>query len=107
MSGISQKRESAARNQNTGVAWSSSARVVRCWVKSSNERNPRHQLYTLMILPGFNREEGGDDVKSAWPLRLGLHTCYNGRYNGLQSGNAKLIPSKPVPVRIEVCNSTS
>ncbi len=24
-------------------------------------------------------EEGGDDVKSAWPLRLGLHTRYNGR----------------------------
>ena len=27
-----------------------------------------------------NREEGGDDVKSSWPLHLGLHTCYNG-YN--------------------------
>src|SRR3954470_8458621 len=25
---------------NTGVAWLSSARVVRCWVKSRNERNP-------------------------------------------------------------------
>ncbi len=25
-------------------------------------------------------EEGGDDVKSARPLRPGLHTCYNGRY---------------------------
>ncbi len=24
-------------------------------------------------------EEGGDDVKSSWPLRLGLHTCYNGQ----------------------------
>ena len=23
-----------------------------------------------------------DDVKSAWPLYLGLHTRYNGRYNG-------------------------
>jgi hypothetical protein len=30
-------------------------------------------------------EEGGDDVKSAWPLYLGLHTRYNGRYNGSQS----------------------
>ena len=29
-----------------------------------------------------NTEEGGDDVKSSWPLRPGLHTCYNGRYNG-------------------------
>jgi hypothetical protein len=25
-------------------------------------------------------EEGGDDVKSAWPLRPGLHTYYNGNY---------------------------
>jgi hypothetical protein len=30
------------------------------------------------------REEGGDDVKSAWPLYPGLHTRYNGRYNGAQ-----------------------
>ena len=25
-----------------------------------------------------------DDVKSSWPLHPGLHTCYNGRYNGSQ-----------------------
>ncbi|GFT88643.1 hypothetical protein NPIL_250581 [Nephila pilipes] len=37
-------------------------------------------------------EEGGDDVKSSWPLWSGLHTCYNGGYNGLQSREAKLIP---------------
>ena len=24
-----------------------------------------------------------DDVKSSWPLRDGLHTCYNGSDNGL------------------------
>ena len=29
-----------------------------------------------------NREEGGDDVKSSWPLHLGLHTYYNGAYKG-------------------------
>ncbi len=27
-------------------------------------------------------EEGGDDVKSSWPLRPGLHTYYNGSDNG-------------------------
>src|SRR5210317_982596 len=27
-------------NSETGAAWLSSARVVRCWVKSRNERNP-------------------------------------------------------------------
>ena len=26
----------------------------------------------------ISREEGGDDVKSSWPLRPGPHTCYNG-----------------------------
>ena len=31
---------------------------------------------------GIKPEEGGDDVKSAWPLYPGLHTRYNGRYNG-------------------------
>ena len=25
-------------------------------------------------------EEGGDDVKSSWPLWVGLHMCYNGIY---------------------------
>ena len=28
------------KRQVTGGAWLSSARVVRCWVKSRNERNP-------------------------------------------------------------------
>ena len=40
---------------------------------------------------GDKPEEGGDDVKSAWPLRLGLHTCYNGQYNGLLHGDVMLI----------------
>ena len=36
-------------------------------------------------------EEGGDDVKSSWPLRPGLHTCYNGRYEGLLHSDVMLI----------------
>src|SRR5262249_55064219 len=60
-----------------------SARVVRCWVKSRNERNPCVQLparhggdsgQTAGVKPG----EGGGDVKSSWPFCPGLHTCYNG-----------------------------
>ena len=31
---------------------------------------------------GDKPEEGGDDVKSSWPLWAGLHTCYNGGDNG-------------------------
>ena len=33
-----------------------------------------------------------DDVKSSWPLRGGLHTCYNGDYRGLQCCEAEPIP---------------
>ena len=85
----------------TGAAWLSSARVVKCSVKSVNERNPCRMLYFSYGTILVNREEGGDDVKSAWPLRLGLHTRYNGRYNGLRTREGEPIPSKPVPVRIE------
>ncbi len=35
--------------------------------------------------------EGGDDVKSAWPLYPGLHTRYNGRHNGSQCREAEPI----------------
>ncbi|GJY02969.1 hypothetical protein Tco_0361121, partial [Tanacetum coccineum] len=128
------------------AAWLSSARVVRCLVKSYNERNPRFVLLrhapkekvfaaelarlTKKIeraflawlvkssfwpyLAGdddveltaekdwaFRRaarwtasdilEEGGDDVKSAWPLWAGPHTCYNGNYNGKQGCKAERI----------------
>ena len=60
------------RGAHTGGAWLSSARVVRCWVKSRNERNPCRQLPSLSW--GLWRdclckeEEGGDDVKSSCPL---------------------------------------
>jgi hypothetical protein len=39
----------------------------------------------------ISREEGGDDVKSSWPLRAGLHTCYNGGDNGQRGSDAELI----------------
>ena len=37
---LSEMRECPSGNIETGGAWLSSARVVRCWVKSRNERNP-------------------------------------------------------------------
>ena len=42
------------------------------------------------------REEGGDDVKSAWPLYPGLHTRYNGRDNGLAKPQGGANPTKGV-----------
>src|SRR5213075_1666331 len=52
------------RSASTGAAWLSSARVVRCWVKSRNERNSRSQLPavrpgTLGGLPALSRRKGG------------------------------------------------
>ncbi len=38
-----------------------------------------------------NGEEGGDDVKSAWPLCLGLHTRYNGWYRRWQRSDPEPI----------------
>ena len=64
---------------------------MRCLVKSTNERNPCRQLHVSDETAGLKPEEGGDDVKSAWPLYLGLHTRYNGRYNGLPTREGELI----------------
>ena len=33
-----------------------------------------------------------DDVKSAWFLRLGQHTCYNGKYRGKPNRKVEPIP---------------
>src|SRR5438093_12804485 len=73
------------RSPSTGAAWLSSARVVRCWVKSRNERNPRPVLLTGRAedsrrTAGAKPEEDGDDVKATWYLRQRLHTSYNGRH---------------------------
>ena len=82
---------------HVGAAWLSSARAVRCRLKCHNERNPYFQLpsgdagdsgETAVV----RCEEGGDDVKSARPLRPGLHTCYNGRYRGQPPGDRERNP---------------
>ena len=40
---------------------------------------------------GDKPEEGGDDVKSSWPLWAGLHTCYNGGDSGQRDREVELI----------------
>ena len=77
-----------------GAAWLSSARAVRCRLKCHNERNPYRQLLTSQVedsveTAGASCEEGGDDVKSARPLRPGRHTCYNGRYREKPGGDTE------------------
>ncbi len=94
----------------TGAAWLSSARVVRCRVKSFNERNP------CRLLPvgnagnsngtaGVKPEEGGDDVKSSWPLCPGLHTCYNGHYRAKRDREVEQIAQKWPQFGLQADNS--
>ena len=90
---------SLSGDKKTGGAWLSSARVVRCWVKSRNERNP---YYLLPARKGGdsdktaadNAEEGGDDVKSSCPLRPGLHTYYNGINRGKRRSDPERNPKR-------------
>ena len=93
-----------ARDGSTGAAWLSSARAVRCWVKSRNERNPCRRLYVSDETATINVEEGGDDVKSARPLHPGRHTRYNGRDNELPTREGELISANAISVRIVGCN---
>src|SRR5437660_12670428 len=91
---------------STGAAWLSSARVVRCWVKSRNERNPCLQLPAGHAgdsgeTAGVKPEEGGDDVKSSWPLCPGLHTCYNGAYKGTPTREREQIPKNAPQFRLQ------
>ncbi len=57
------------------------------------------------------REEGVDDVKSVWPLCPGLHTCYNGRNNGMQCREAEQIlntgPSSDWSLQLDSMKSES
>ena len=81
---------------------------MKCEIKFFNERNPYCLLLTGKAedsdrTAGDKSEEGGDDVKSSWPLCPGPHTCYNGRYRLRGGANRK----KPVSVRIVLCNSSA
>ena len=79
---------------------------MRCWVKSRNERNPYFQLLTGRAehsggTASDKLEEGGDDVKSSWPLCPGLHTCYNGIIRGKQLREDKRISENMSQFRLQ------
>src|ERR1051325_6466415 len=59
----------------TGAAWLSSARVVRCWVKSRNERNPY-----VLLPPG--REAGAlwTDCLAQTGRKVGMTSSQDGPY---------------------------
>ena len=73
---ILQRCGSAFGNSHTGAAWLSSARVVRCWVKSRNERNPfpylpAFRMGTLRILPVTNWRKAGTTSSHHGPYDQG------------------------------------
>ena len=63
-------------HKKTGGAWLSSARVVRCWVKSRNERNPYTMLPAFRMgthsrLPRTTRRKAGMTSSHHAPYVLG------------------------------------
>src|SRR4030088_544287 len=72
-------------NLDTGAAWLSSARVVRCWVKSRNERNPCELLLPLSSLLSNQSRElafSGPNWGGGTLFRL---PCETGRKVGMTS----------------------
>ncbi len=69
------KGDDLARGVCTGAAWLSSARVVRCWVKSRNERNP-----CVLLPPG--RETGAlwTDCLASTRRKVGMTSSQYGPY---------------------------
>ena len=69
-----------ATGGRTGAAWLSSARAVRCWVKSPNERNPWDPLRGCRIqLPRATRRKVGMTSSQHGPYVQGdTHTTMAG-----------------------------
>ncbi len=97
------RKRSGLRGWRTGAAWLSSARAVRCWVKSRNERNPYGQLH---IWPDCRSQTGGrwgrrqvSMALTPWATRT---LQWPGQRVAKPQGGAN--PPNPVPVRIGGCN---
>ena len=74
----------------TGAAWLSSARVVRCWVKSRNERNPYSYLPALRVgtirrPPVINRRKAGTTSSHHGPYDQGYTRATMGSTEGCQT----------------------
>ena len=90
--------EAALRGVHTGAAWLSSARVVRCWVKSRNERNPCRLLLTGQLLlrtqtelPVTNRRKVGMTSSHHGPYVLGYTRATMAGTKRLRHGDVERI----------------
>ena len=87
-------KEECATASYTGGAWLSSARVVRCWVKSRNERNPCFQLIGSPILKRLsviNRGKVRTTSSQHAPYILGYTRATLGQDNEIQFREKKSI----------------
>ena len=74
------------RGCTTGAAWLSSARVVRCTVKSGNERNPYDLLFLCQIeLPRLTGRKVGMTSSQHGPYVLGDTRATMGCTTGRQA----------------------
>ena len=104
------------RGAHTGGAWLSSARVVRCLVKSSNERNPRRMLPAPRVgthagPPESIRRRAGTTSSHHAPYALGCTRATMAGTEGCHpargSGSRKAGPSsdwglQPAPMKSEL-----
>src|SRR5881398_1437838 len=102
-------RSFSSAGGNTGAAWLSSARVVRCWVKSRNERNPHLQLPavrpgTLKELPVTSRRKAGMTSSPHGPYGLGYTRATMVVTVGCKGASLSRSP-KAISVQIALCNS--
>ena len=89
------------RDVSTGAAWLPSACAVRRSLKWGNMRNPCLELYVSQETAVVYTEEGGDDVKSAWPFDVRGYTHTTMVCNsGLPSRKAELIPENKPQFRL-------
>ena len=97
------------RGRVTGGAWLSSARVVRCLVKSNNERNPYGQLPAFswalwQDCRGSTRRKEGTTSNHHAPYVLGYTRNTMATTEGSKLARVSKSPNV-VPVRTAGCNS--
>ena len=90
-----------------GAAWLSSARVVRCWVKSRNERSPIISCHQVMLGTRENRLPSSEGKEGTTSSHHGLYTLgytrtYNGRYKGFATQRCEANLKKPISVRLSL-----
>src|SRR5579871_4220712 len=110
MHGNVPRNRAVLRDGETGVAWLSSARVVRCWVKSRNERNPHPMLPASSVGHSWGTawvtgRKVGTTSSQHGPYALGYkHATMDGRQRDpMPRGGGNL--TNPFSVQIAGCNS--